>query len=58
MTEKKLIVCIEDEPETTNLMKLILAREGYEVHGANGGEEGLELVNEINPDLILLDLIS
>jgi len=57
MTDKKRIICIEDEPETTNLMKLILAREGYEVLGANGGEEGLALVNEQIPDLILLDLM-
>jgi len=57
MTDKKRIVCIEDEPETTNLVKLILAREGYEVLGANGGEAGLELVREELPDLILLDLM-
>jgi len=57
MTDKTRIICIEDEPETTNLMKLILAREGYEVLGANGGEEGLDLVNEHHPDLILLDLM-
>jgi two-component system response regulator VicR len=57
MTDKKRIICIEDEPETTNLMKLILAREGYEVLGANGGEEGLALVDEHSPDLILLDLM-
>jgi DNA-binding response OmpR family regulator len=57
MTDKKRIVCIEDEPETTNLVKLILARDGYEVLGANGGEEGLDLVREEIPDLILLDLM-
>lgn len=57
MTDKKRIVCIEDEPETTNLVKLILAREGYEVLGANGGEAGLELVRKELPDLILLDLM-
>ncbi len=57
MTDKKRIVCIEDEPETTNLVKLILAREGYEVLGANGGEAGLDLVREELPDLILLDLM-
>jgi CheY-like chemotaxis protein len=57
IADKKRIICIEDEPETTNLMKLILAREGYEVLGANGGEEGLALVNEQIPDLILLDLM-
>ena len=37
MADKKRILCIEDEPETTNLVKLILAREGYEVLGADGG---------------------
>ncbi len=57
MTDKKRIVCIEDEPETTNLVKLILAREGFEVLGANGGEEGLAMVREELPDLILLDLM-
>ncbi|MBS3750292.1 MAG: response regulator [Anaerolineales bacterium] len=57
MPEKKKILCIEDEPETTNLVKLILAREGYEVLGANGGEEGLKMVQAETPDLILLDLM-
>lgn len=57
MTEKKRILCIEDEPETTNLVKLILNREGYEVLGADGGEEGLRMVREEHPDLILLDLM-
>jgi len=57
MTDKKRIVCIEDEPETTNLVKLILAREGFEVLGANGGEAGLAMVREELPDLILLDLM-
>lgn len=57
MEEKKRIVCIEDEPETTNLVQLILAREGYEVLGADGGEEGLAMVREELPDLVLLDLM-
>ncbi|MDZ7843745.1 MAG: response regulator [Anaerolineales bacterium] len=57
MEEKKRIVCIEDEPETTNLVQLILAREGYEVLGADGGEAGLAMVREELPDLVLLDLM-
>jgi len=57
MPDKKRILCIEDEPETTNLVKLILNREGYEVLGADGGEEGLRMVRQENPDLILLDLM-
>lgn len=57
MPDKKRILCIEDEPETTNLVQLILNREGYEVLGADGGEEGLRMVREEKPDLILLDLM-
>ena len=51
------IVCIEDEPEMIDLFKLILTRRGFEVIGANGGRQGLELVKEIKPDLILIDLM-
>ena len=57
METKKRIICIEDEPETTNLVQLILSREGYEVLGADGGEEGLAMVREQLPDLVLLDLM-
>ncbi len=51
------IVCIEDEPEMIDLFKLILTRRGFEVIGANGGRQGLELVKEIKPDLVLIDLM-
>lgn len=55
--QKPTVVCVEDEPEMIDLIKLILTRKGYEVHGANGGMQGLELIREINPDLVLLDLM-
>ena len=51
------VVCIEDEPEMIDLFKLILTRRGFEVIGANGGRQGLELVKEIKPDLVLIDLM-
>ena len=51
------IVCIEDEPEMIELVRLILSRQGMEVHGALGGQEGLEKIAAIKPDLILLDLM-
>jgi DNA-binding response OmpR family regulator len=59
MTEglARRVVCIEDEPEMIDLIKLILSRKGFEVLGANGGKEGLELIRENSPDLILLDLM-
>ncbi len=51
------IVCIEDELEMIELVKLILTRRGYEVIGAMGGREGLEQVAKVKPDLVLLDLM-
>jgi two-component system response regulator VicR len=55
--EKKKVVCIEDEPEMIDLVKLILGRKGYDLTGAMGGREGLEAVRRIKPDLVLLDLM-
>ena len=55
--EKKTVVCIEDEPEMIDLVKLILGRKGFDLTGAMGGREGLEAVRRIKPDLVLLDLM-
>lgn len=56
-TEAMRVVCIEDEPEMIDLVRLILGRKGFTVIGANGGVEGLETVRRENPDLVLLDLM-
>ena len=57
VNEDKRLVCIEDEPEMIDLVRLILSRKGFNVIGANGGVEGLEVVRREKPDLILLDLM-
>jgi len=56
-TNLKCILCIEDEPEMIDLIRLILGRRGFEVKGATGGAEGLKIVREEHPDLVLLDLM-
>lgn len=55
--DPKRVVCIEDEPEMIDLVRLILGRKGFMVIGANGGVEGLETVRREHPDLVLLDLM-
>lgn len=55
--ERKKVVCIEDEPEMIDLVRLILSRKGFELIGAVGGREGLETVRRVKPDLVLLDLM-
>jgi DNA-binding response OmpR family regulator len=56
-TNLKCILCVEDEPEMIDLIRLILGRRGFEVKGATGGVEGLRMVRDEKPDLILLDLM-
>jgi two-component system, OmpR family, response regulator VicR len=51
------VVCIEDEPEMIDLVRVILGRRGFNVIGANGGIEGLETVRQQKPNLVLLDLM-
>ena len=57
MANKRRILCIEDEPEMIDLIRLILERKGFEVLGAVGGQEGIEAIRREKPDLILLDLM-
>jgi DNA-binding response OmpR family regulator len=55
--QKKTILCIEDEPEMIDLIRLILNRKGFDVTGAANGMEGLDKIRKNIPDLILLDLM-
>ena len=56
-TNLKSILCIEDEPEMIDLMRLILGRRGFAVKGAAGGIEGLRIIRAERPELVLLDLM-
>jgi two-component system, OmpR family, response regulator VicR len=53
----KRIVYIEDDPELISLVSLILGREGFSIKNAHDGKQGLNLVREELPDLVLLDLM-
>ena len=54
---KKRILCIEDDQEMVDLIRLILTRRGFEVLEALGGATGLDEIRKEKPDLILLDLM-
>jgi len=51
------IVCIEDSPETLELVKLVLKKEGFEVIPTSNGKDGLKAIEQNLPDLVLLDLM-
>lgn len=53
----KNILVVDDEKPISDIVKFNLTKEGYDVVTAYDGEEALAKVNEVNPDLILLDLM-
>lgn len=52
-----LVLIIDDSSFQRQIIKTALGKEGYETIEASGGEDGLKLVEERNPDCILLDII-
>lgn len=55
MSEPKIAV-IEDEPSICEMYRLKLHSAGYNVKTAFNGQEGLDLLKDFKPELILLDL--
>ncbi|NBD35865.1 MAG: response regulator [Chloroflexi bacterium] len=55
--ERLVVVCVEDEPEMIDLIKLILGRRNFKLVGAVGGREGLDTIRDKKPELVLLDLM-
>jgi putative two-component system response regulator len=57
MDTKAKILVVDDEDRNLRLMKLLLTSFGYDVLTASNGEEALEMVHDIPPDVILLDVM-
>jgi len=53
----KKILLVEDEELIIDLLTKKLEREGYQVSIAKDGEEGLSMMKDEKPDLILLDIV-
>lgn len=53
---RKTILVIDDEPDILTFISTVLADAGYEIVSAGDGEEALEKLQAITPDLITLDI--
>jgi DNA-binding response OmpR family regulator len=53
----KRIVVVDDDMEITDIIKTTLKTKGFEVGVAHNGQDGLKLISESQPDLIILDLM-
>jgi two-component system response regulator MprA len=48
---------VDDEPAVRDALKRALSVEGYQVDLASGGNEALDRLGQISPDLIVLDIL-
>jgi two-component system alkaline phosphatase synthesis response regulator PhoP len=53
----KSVLVVDDYADILYLFKLCLESEGYEVKQASNGKEALAMVQEINPELVVLDVM-
>ena len=52
-----MALVVDDDPDAVNLLRLYLKAEGYSVTGAHDGETALQLAAELQPAVILLDIL-
>lgn len=53
----KKILIVEDDPDQVDALTLVLEKSGYTVVSAPNAEQGLGLVRQERPDLVLLDVM-
>lgn len=51
------VLIIEDEPHIVLALEFLLQRAGYETAVAGDGDEGLALVRQLHPDVVVLDIM-
>ncbi|MEW6419250.1 MAG: sigma-54 dependent transcriptional regulator [Nitrospirota bacterium] len=51
-----VVLVVDDEPLQRDILKTILDEEGYETYTASSAQEGLKIVKEFKPDVVLTDL--
>ncbi len=51
------ILIVDDEKDILEFLSYNLKNEGYKVFQSRSGEEAIKITNEINPDLIILDIM-
>jgi len=56
-SSKQKILIVDDEKDILDLIAFNLNREGYQVSTAQNGEEAINVAKQVNPDLIILDVM-
>ncbi len=56
MREGRILI-IDDDPDITEAMSVVLRNKGYDVRVAHDSDQGRERLKEMKPDLIILDVM-
>ena len=56
MTPKKILI-IEDDKLIIKILDFVLKKEGYETFISNDGNDGIEKIGSIQPDLVITDVM-
>jgi DNA-binding response OmpR family regulator len=56
-SSRKRILVVDDDPDMIVLLKQLFMTDGYNVSGALSGKEALAKLGDVNPSIILLDLL-
>lgn len=51
------ILIVDDEPQATTLLEMLLSSRGYKTVAVNESSEAIQVARETDPDLIILDLM-
>lgn len=57
LEDKSVIVLAEDDPQIASLVRYRLEKMGYSVHVGEDGQQALDLVMSVRPDLVVLDVM-
>jgi DNA-binding response OmpR family regulator len=53
----KKVMIVDDDTSIVELIQTVLKRNGYEAYGAFGGEECIESIGGITPDILIMDVM-
>ena len=51
------VLTIDDDPALTELLTLLLRSRGHDAEMANSGQDGVRMIRELHPDVVILDLM-
>jgi DNA-binding Lrp family transcriptional regulator/CheY-like chemotaxis protein len=55
--EPPTVLIVDDDPDFVEATRIILEKDGYAILSASDGEDGLEIMRQHHPDLVILDVM-